>query len=331
MSAMDLEVFKEAINIACKNDSKPVLNLLPDVLGQLLNAAVTAGDKECAETLIKAGASVKYQKNNFADRLSDNTDRLSNGPYVAYSEYAANMYAKLTSRPSPQDIIESFKDDIDACRKCRDFMKGRYLSSGAEYMETFYFHYSRKAKTPLLLAVEAKDAAVAELLLQNGAEKQVDCGSFNYREHVTPFSSAVFGDWLDGIELFLQYGLDVNRDIERKIIRQSTPEALMIFLRHGLHRHMIEGDSDLAIAAGKFGKKVPKVQQEAEPCSLKFICRTVICEALAESSHQNFFITVTNANLLLPRNLCEYILCGFDPITLPESNPKKSGENCCIM
>ena len=315
MSAIKLEAFNKAINIAVTNNSTTVLDELPKVLGQLLNAAVSAGDKDCAGALIKAGASVEYQKNNFDDRITDNPNRLTSGPYVAFNEYTANICFNLPSCPSGQDIIESFHEDIDRCRKCRDFMRrGQPLLHRAQYMEALHYHYFRKVKTPLLLAVEAKDSVMVDFLLQKGAQKQVDCGSFNYKEHVTPFSSAVFSDWLEGIELFIQHGLNVNRDIEREIVSQTSPKALMIFLQNGLHRHMIEGDSDLAVAAGKHGKRVPEDQRETKPCSLKFTCRTVIRDALAKSSKENFFITVTNANLHLPRNLCEFILCGFDVI-----------------
>ena len=312
---MNFDALEKAVNIAISNKSVAVVDKLHDVLGQLLNAAVKSGDKECAVELIKAGASVEYQKNNFEDRLSDDLDRLSCGPYVAFNEYAANIYVNLPSCPSWQDVIESFKEDIDRCRKCCYFMrKGPQHRYRAQYMESLYFHYFRKVKTPLLLAVEAKDAQLTDFLLQNGAQKQVDCGSFNYKEHVTPFSTAVFSDWLDGIELFILHGLDVNKDIDikREIVQQSTSNTLMIFLSHGLLRNRIEGDSELAVAAGKFGRQVPKHQQEAKPCSLKFTCRTVIRDALAKSSKENFFITVTKSTLHLPRNLCEYILCGYN-------------------
>ena len=188
-----------------------------------------------------------------------NRTRLSGGPYLAFNEYTANICVNLPSCPSGQDIIETFKEDIDRCKKCCEFMKrGQPLLHRAQYMEGLYFHYFRKVKNPLLLAVESKDTELTNLLLQNGAQKQVDCGSFNYKEHVTPFSLAVFSDWLDGIELFIQHGLDVNKDIEREIVCQSSPKALMIFLRNGLHRHKIEGDYDLALAAGKGGKAIPE-------------------------------------------------------------------------
>ena len=75
MSAINLKAFNKAVKIAITKNSTAVLDQLPEVLGQLLNAAVTAGDKECAQELIKAGASVEYQKNNFADRITDEQDK----------------------------------------------------------------------------------------------------------------------------------------------------------------------------------------------------------------------------------------------------------------
>ena len=146
---------------------------------------------------------------------------------------------------------------------------------------------------------------------------QVDCGFKDYMEHITPFSLAVFTGWLDGIELFIQNGLDINNDIETEIFNGCTPKGHMVFLRNGLHRRKLKGFrrySDLVVAAGQWDEVVPKKQQESKPCSLKYTCRSVIRLALAKSSPVNFFITVTQANLHLPRRLCEYILCGFELI-----------------
>ena len=308
MSAINLEAFKRAINIATTKNSKPVLAQLPEVLGQLLNAAVSAGDAEGAQELIHAGASVEYQKQNYADVPSD-------GPYIAFNNYAANITFYMPSAPSAQDIVETFVDTVDNCDKCCDFLETIPAPGNrAEYIEAFFRHEFRKVKSPLLLAVDAKSVSLVDLLLTNGAEKQVDCGYKDYMEHITPFSLAVYTDWLDGIELFIQHGLDINNDIEKEIFNRCTPKALMVFLQHGLLRCKLRGLSDLAVAAGKFDDFVPPKQQESRPCSLKYTCRAVIRRALASSSQQNFFVTATPENLHLPRRLCEYILCGFELI-----------------
>lgn len=136
-----------------------------------------------------------------------------------------------------------------------------------------------------------------------------DCGYWGSENHVTPVGVAILEDFSLGPCAFIQYGLDINCDVEKTIVAKSKRDCLTVLLKAGIHTVRLSNSSQLAIAAGGAGSEVPENQQEEPLYSLKYMCRTVIRQQLLTSDKRNLFVTATQNHLKLPKALCEYIVC----------------------
>ena len=285
---------KLALVNAAENNSTKVLQRIPFVLGNLLNAAISEGDILTASYLFKAGAKVNFGLNYFFS------------PEDAFHHYAAVAYFQRAKHdflmPSQDDVMQSYLRLTTSCTKCQH---------STDELELFYNHVGQYIEFPLLVAVQQKNIEAINLLLDCGAQKQIDCGNYRGESHTTPFTFCLRSDFHAGVQVFLRRGLNINQ-VDPSSFEDVSVQILKELLRAGLHHKRISHSSPLAIAAGRDGCIVPVDQQEPAPLSLKFVCRQVIRKALLKSQAENLFIHATSTKLHLPPQLCAYLLCGFD-------------------
>ena len=291
----DFTALKQALQCAAENKSEKVLERIPFVLGNLLNAAISEGDILTASYLIKAGAKVNFGVNYFYT------------PKDAFYHYAALAYFRRAQQdflvPCEEDVMQGYLQLISSCKQC---------DHSTSDLNLFNNHIGQYIEFPLLVAVQQQNIEAIQLLLDCGAQKEIDCGNYRGESHTTPFSLCITSGFLEGVEAFLKRGININKVVSIGSFQDYSEEILEAFLRAGLFHRKISRNSALAIAAGKEGRVVPQQQQEPPPLSLKFICREVIREAILKSRPENLFIHITKSRLGLPHNLCRYLLCEFD-------------------
>ena len=291
----DFTALKQALKCAVENKSKKVLERIPFVLGNLLNAAISEGDILTASYLIKAGAKVNFGVNYFYT------------PKDAFYYYAALAYFRRAKVdfliPSEDDVMQGYLQLISSCKQC---------DQSTNDLNLFNNHIGQYIEFPLLVAVQQRNVDAINLLLDCGAQKEIDCGNYCGASHTTPFSLCITSGFLRGVEAFLKRGININKVSGIESFQCFSEDILEALLRAGLFHRKISHTSALAIAAGKEGHTVPQLQQEAPPLSLKYVCRKVIRRAILNSQPENLFIHVTRSNLGLPKNLCQYLLCEFD-------------------
>ena len=280
---------------AAQNNTKKVLGQISFLLGDLLNAAISEGDILTAAYFMKAGASVNFGINYFLQ------------PQDAFFHHAALAYFEQAKYdepcPTKKDVMQAYLETCYSCKQCDKSLPD---------LELFDSHIGRFVEYPLLVAVQQRNEDAIKFLIQNGAKSLVDCGYFQGKSHTTPFSYAVSSEFINGVEVFLHCGIDINKDIHAAVIENCSEIIFKLFLRAGLHHKRITNKSQLAIAAGKDGSNIPLELQESLPASLKFICRQVIRQTLLESRSENLFINSTQQKLCLPGNLCAYLVCDCD-------------------
>ena len=291
----DFTALKQALKCAAENKSKKVLERIPFVLGNLLNAAISEGDILTASYLIKAGAKVNFGVNYFYT------------PKDAFYHYAALAYFRRAQQdflvPSEEDVMQGYLQLISSCKQC---------DQSTTDLNLFNNHIGQYIEFPLLVAVQQRNIEAINLLLDCGAQKEIDCGNYCGESHTTPFSLCITSGFLRGVEAFLQRGININKVSGIESFQCYSEDILEALLRAGLFHRKISHTSALAIAAGKEGHTVPQLQQEAPPLSLKYRCREVIREAILISQPENLFFLVTRSNLGLPENLCRYLVCEFN-------------------
>ena len=280
---------------AAENNTAKVLEQISAVLGDLLNAAICAGDILTAAYFMKAGASVNFGINYF------------HSPRDAFVHHAALAYFQQSERyascASEDDVMQAYLEECHSCIKCDQSLSKHQL---------FDNHIGRYVEYPLLIAVDKQNVEALKFLIQNGADALIDCGSFRGNIHTTPFSYCILSGFVEGVEVFLQRGIDINKEIHAPIIKKCSDTILKVLLRAGLHHKRITQVSELATVAGKDGSVVPRSHQEHSPVSLKYICRRAIRQALLDNRLENLFIHSTQQKLSLPRPLCSYLVCNFD-------------------
>ena len=283
-----------ALESAAGNNTTKVLEQISFVLGDLLNAAISAGDILTAAYFMKAGASVNFGINYFQK------------PRDAFVHHAALAYFKQSdyyaSCPSEDDVLQAYLEKCHSCVQC---------DQSSPDFELFDNHFGRYIEYPLLVAAQQRNAEAIHFLIQNGADKLIDCGNYSGNIHTTPFSYCVLSGFVDGVEVFLRCGIDINKNVHAAVIEKCSETILKVFLRAGLYHKKITHTSALATAAGKDGYIVPRTHREQSPLSLKFICRQVVRRVLLESRSENLFIHSTLEKLSIPQNLCAYLVCHF--------------------
>ena len=298
----DLTALKQALKCAAENKSEKVLERIPFVLGNLLNAAISEGDILTASYLIKAGAKVNFGVNYFYT------------PKDAFYHYAALAYFRRAQEdllvPCEEDVMHGYLQLASSCKQCEH---------STSDLSLFNNHIGQYVEFPLLVAVQQKNLEAIHLLLDCGAQKEIDCGNYRGNSHTTPFTLCITSGFLQGVEAFLKRGININKVVSIGSLQNYSVEILEAFLRAGLFHRKISHNSALAIAAGKEGHSVPQQQQESPPLSLKFICRQAIRDAILKSHQENLFIHITGSRLGLPDNLCRYLLCEFD-VMMSEAN-----------
>lgn len=131
--SFDFVELAAALSTAQNNSTKEVLQELSTCLGFLLNAAVKAGDKNCAKQLIKAGANVNFEKENFRGRSVE-----------AFHIAAAQIYFRM-GPPVPQleDVLGAFAQQHMSCDPCE--LRSETHPDGIELM---YIHTARRFQCP---------------------------------------------------------------------------------------------------------------------------------------------------------------------------------------
>ena len=301
----NFDALKRGLQLAAKNKQTAVLQEIPKLLGNLLNAAISDGDICTAQYFIEAGAEATYGRDYF------------NHPRDAFAYYAALSYFDMLSPnvPSMADVMKSYLSKISSCDCCDFYTRHSPIVHDSQFdsdLQLFDSHVGRYVDSPLLIAVQKQDIKAIHLLLDNNALITLDCGNYHGQSHTTPFTLAVSMAFADGVSIFLQRGININTDVSSRIIEDCPEDILKTFLRFGLHHNKISHNSDLAIAAGKHRSAVPAEHQESAPLSLKFVCRQVLRESLINCRLENLFIHTTRPKLGLPQNLCEYLVCHFD-------------------
>jgi ankyrin repeat protein len=328
---------QSALSLARQNNLGEVLKIFKKCLGQMLNAAATAGDKGCLDYLIQAGANVNFEEENY-DGI----------PEVAFRNYVAGLYV-LNHHPTidPEEVLDHLSSHNDGCFKCVMYL----LDQGYEdTIELVYRHSFRHCQTPLLTAIEHNKNDCVQSLLQAGSSMVTDCGAYTEHNHVTPVERAILlnnaeglqlliqsdldvnasldksvvkkvhhqclslfqeTNYTEGLELLKQCDFDVNASLDKAIVKEAQQECLSVLLKAGIHTKLLHESSDsiLSIAAGSKGADVPHLHQEDQPYSLMYVCRTVIRRKLLQCNQVNLFKTATASHLALPQRLCEYLVC----------------------
>ena len=280
---------------AAGNNTTKVLEQISFVLGDLLNAAISAGDILTAAYFMKAGASANFGISYFQK------------PRDAFVHHAALTYFKQSdyygSCPSEDDVMQAHLEKCYSCSRCNQSLPD---------IELFNNHFGQYIEYPLLVSVQQRNIEAIKFLSQNGADQLIDCGNYCGNIHTTPFSYCVSSGFVHGVEMFLECGIDINKEIHAAVIEKCSESILKVFLRAGLHHTRITHVSALAIAAGSNGCIIPKTHREQAPVTLKFMCRKVVRQVLLENRLENLFVHSTLEKLSLPRNLCAYLVCNFD-------------------
>ena len=304
----NIQALKDALEIAVQNQTYCVLNYLQNCLGDLLLAAVKGQDLECAAKLLKAGANVNFENAHFKNK-TDSTHY-----------YAANFFFNHSCLPDENAVVSYLIENIN-CPSCDTYARNKYpRDREAQNQVILYRHLGRRAETPLSIAVENHDMAGVELLLQNGASMQVDCGNRHDLKsiydipHQTPFSMAIELNYPNILATFIQFGLNINKDVDKTVFESCSDQCLLVLLKAGLHHQKIQQNTSLAIAAGRHGDVVPDDDNEDCPKSLKFSCRKVIRCTLLKHNRENLIFTASHVKLPLPKALCRYIICNVIPM-----------------
>ena len=186
----DFKALKLALTNAAESNSTKVLQRIPFVLGNLLNAAISEGDILTASYLIKAGANVNFGINYFFS------------PEDAFHHYAAVAYFQRAKHdlfiPSQDDVMQAYLQLTTSCKKC---------DHSTDELQLFYNHIGQYMEFPLLVAVQQRNTEAINLLLNCGARKQIDCGNYRGESHTTPFTLCLTSDFLDGVKVSCGEGL----------------------------------------------------------------------------------------------------------------------------
>ena len=294
-----MDALLAALQTAERNNSHGVLNYLRVCLGNLLIVALQDDDLDCAAQIINAGADVNFQQLHFKDELI---------------ETFVNFF-KTHCTISLHHVLARFIETT-FCHKCSDNSFQRFpfniTKMNIEYIEQ---HIQRR-ETPLSTSIHNCNVQATNLLLANGARIDVDCGSrmyknsLMYERHQTPLMIVINEDHPNIITTFIQNGLNINAPEHIRTFEKCSDTCLLTLLKAGLYHKNISHTTAIAIAAGRYGGKVVPVQHHEKGVkTLKFLCRQTLRCTLLQTRKENLIFTTTQENLLLPRVLCNYIVC----------------------
>lgn len=295
---IDADALTDALRAAKRNGTSAVLHNIGSSLGTALNIAIDAGDLDCAQLLIEAGACIDYAQLNYHGNVE-----------AACHVQAALMYYNLPvdNLPGQHDVLHYFFQDVLKCTTC-DLKRGT-----EDVRKLVYGHHIRQAVTPLICAIKKRNIVAAEFVLSHNPSLNTDCGAWGDYEHVNPVEIAILENIPEIVSLCLRTkAFDINQSISRHVLKGCKPECLRVLLKAGLHVTRLKSTLDIALAAGVGGPGVPALHQEDKPLSLKFVARHVIRKQLLRANKRNLFCTVSPSTLHLPKALCRYILCEFE-------------------
>ena len=292
----DLIALQEALQIAQRDSATDVLKRFHNCLGQLLFVAVKTGNTSCVQKLLDAGADPDFAELSFKGSAE-----------WAFPAYAAEFYFQLghPAIPSRADILEEYCRGSEECDICH--LKGSQESN----LELAFKHEYCTVWSPLVFAIQNNNLEAAKVLIENGSSLFKDCGIWEECLHVNPVEIAILENAASILSVCIQTRFPINWCITPEVLNRCKPECLKELLKGGFYRQDFNRKYPLAIAAGLFGKQVPKGHVEPKPFSLKYTARDIIRHQLLQCNETNLFILATRQNLPLPRNLCEYIVCDF--------------------
>ena len=127
-------------------------------------------------------------------------------PKDAFYHYAALAYFRRAQQdflvPSEDDVMQGYLQLISSCKQC---------DQSTTDLNLFNNHIGQYIEFPLLVAVQQQNVEAINLLLDCGAQKEIDCGNYCGESHTTPFSLCITSGFLRGVEAFLQRGININK------------------------------------------------------------------------------------------------------------------------